>query len=203
MPSTLGSKEGDGKHIEDVLIYDHSEANKGRLSQIVAEEGEMYATEDGRYFMMQLRDGHQYMEGEQKRSGQDRSYPFVRTNFDSWFKVFDLSEFNLNRTNEELFRSNRRMMTSGQLQVAIDSLGTKIDRRQKGISNQVSSYFHFMEIDSTYIEEEESGGAGSSAPRSLEQQNERHRTRAATVSRKGQTGSTARTRTPKGADEIG
>lgn len=150
----IGQKKGDGKHIEEVLIYDHSEANKGRLSQIVAEEGEMYATEDGRYFMMQLREGHQYMEGEQKRSGKDRSYPFVRTNFKSWFKVFDLSEFNLNRTNEELFKSNRSMMTSGQLQVAIDSLGTKIDRRQTGISNQVSSYFHFMEIDSTYVEEE-------------------------------------------------
>ena len=165
----IGRKEGDGKHIEDVLIYDHSEANKGRLSQIVAKEGEMYATEDGRYFMMQLRDGHQYMEGEQKHSGQDRTYPFVRTNFDSWFKVFDLSEFNLNRTNEELFRSNRRMMTSGQLQNAIDSLGTKIDRRQKGISNQVSSYFHFMEIDSTYIKEKKAEDLDG-APRSLEQQ---------------------------------
>lgn len=148
----IGSKVGDGRHIEDVLIYDHSEANKGKLSQIVAKEGEMYATEDGRYFMMQLQDGHQYMEGEQKRSGKDRSYPFVRTNFESWFKVFDLSEFNLNRTNEELFKSNRSMMTSGQLQDAIDSLGMKIDRRQKGISNQVSSYFYFMEVDSTYID---------------------------------------------------
>jgi lipopolysaccharide export system permease protein len=151
----IGSKEGDGRRIKDVLIYDHSNANKGELSQIVAESGEMYATEDGSYFMMNLKEGHQYAEGESKRSGKNRTYPFVRTNFKSWFKVFDLSEFNLNRTNEDLFKSNRSMMTSGQLQEAIDSLGIKVDRREKGISNQVSSYFFFMELDSTYMGEEE------------------------------------------------
>lgn len=151
----IGSKSGDGRSIQDVLIYDHSNANKGELSQIVAESGEMYATEDGNYFMMNLHEGHQYAEGESKRSGRNRTYPFIRTNFKSWFKVFDLSEFNLNRTNEDLFKSNRSMMTSGQLQDAIDSLGIKVDRREKGISNQVSSYFYFMELDSTYMDEEE------------------------------------------------
>jgi len=151
----IGSKKGDGKHIKDVLVYDHSDANKGRLSQIIADKGEMYATEDGRYFIMNLLDGHQYMEVEpSSRSSSDRSYPFIRTNFESWFKVFDLSEFDLNRTNEELFKSNRHMMTSGQLKAAIDSLGMKIDRRKRGISNQVSSYFHFMELDSSNTSEQ-------------------------------------------------
>ncbi len=151
----IGSKKGDGRSIEDVLIYDHSEANKGRLSQILAGSGEMYATADGRYFVMNLRDGHQYMEADPSGSSDSRSYPFIRTNFESWSKVFDLSEFSLNRTNEDLFKSNRSMMTSGQLGEAIDSFAMKIDRRAVGISNQFSSYFTFMPLDSTYLAEED------------------------------------------------
>ena len=147
----IGNKPGDGKVIEDILIYDHTDANKGQLSQIVASDGEMYATEDGNFFMMNLYEGHQYMEGDPSGSGNSRSYPFVRTNFKSWYKVFDLSEFNLNRTNEELFKSNRSMLTSSQLAVAIDSLEMKIRRREVGISNQFSSYFDVLELDSTFL----------------------------------------------------
>lgn len=148
----IGNKPGDGKRIEDVLIYDHTDANKGKLSQIIASEGEMYATEDGSYFMMNLHNGHQYMEGDPSGSANSRSYPFVRTNFKSWYKVFDLSEFNLNRTNEDLFKSNRSMLTSGQLADAVDSLEQKIRRREVGISNQFSSYFDVLELDSTFLD---------------------------------------------------
>jgi len=148
----IGEKEGD-KLIKEVLIYDHSDASKGRLSQIVAEQGEMYATEDGGYFLMQLQNGHQYVEAEPSVSGGQRSYPFIRTNFKKWTKVFDLSEFDLNRTNEELFKSNRSMMTSAQLRVAADSISIKIRRREVGLSNQMSNYFHFLETDSTFLRE--------------------------------------------------
>jgi lipopolysaccharide export system permease protein len=144
-------QKSEDRFIKDVLIYDHSEASKGRLSQIVADNGEMYATEDGAYFFMKLNDGHQYMETEPSISSGSRSYPFVRTNFDSWTKVFDLSEFDLNRTNEELFKSNRSMMTSQQLKVAADSISIKVSRREIGLSNQISNYFHFQEKDSTFL----------------------------------------------------
>ncbi|MCB9266311.1 MAG: LptF/LptG family permease [Lewinellaceae bacterium] len=160
----IGKKEPDGKHIEDVLIYDHTDASKGRLSQIMAESGEMYATEDGGYFVMNLHNGHQYMETEPSAANASRSFPFVRTNFSSWNKVFDLGEFQLNRTNEELFKSNRSMLTSGQLKEAVDSLTMKIDRRRTSMSNQVANFFSFMEVDSTYLsspDEDDDEGAPS------------------------------------------
>ena len=147
----IKEKSGD-KAIKDVLIYDHSEASKGRLSQIVAEDGEMYATEDGAFFLMNLRNGHQYMESEPSIAEGGRSYPFIRTNFSSWTKVFDLSEFDLNRTNEELFTSNKSMMTSKQLAIMADSIAIKIRKREVGLYNQMSNYFHFLEVDSTLLE---------------------------------------------------
>lgn len=151
-------EKSEDRFIKDVLIYDHSEASKGRLSQILAEDGEMYATENGAYFFMKLNNGHQYMETEPNVSSGSRSYPFIRTNFSSWTKVFDLSEFDLNRTNEELFKSNRSMMTSQQLQVAADSISIKIKRREVGLSNQISNYFYYLEKDSTFLATVESQG---------------------------------------------
>ena len=58
----IGEKMGDGRHIREVLIYDHNENNSNAFSQIMAEEGEMYSAGDGKYFVMNLQNGHQYIE---------------------------------------------------------------------------------------------------------------------------------------------
>lgn len=168
----IRKKATDGRHIENVLIYDHTDASRGRLSQVMAERGEMYATEDGAYFVMNLQNGHQYMETEPSGAGSGRSYPFVRVNFSSWNKVFDLGEFQLNRTNEELFKSNRSMLTSGQLREAVDSLSYKIERRQKSLSNQMANFFYFIEVDSTILGDPGEEGEG---PPPGEQQDEEGR----------------------------
>lgn len=148
----IGHKEDNDQTIKEVLMYDHAEADKGRLSQIVAEEGEMYSTPDGKFFIMDLKNGHQYVETNPTTSSKDKSFPFVRTSFGQWVKVFDLGEFELNRTNEELFKSNRHMMTSGQLAIAADSISQKIEERRINLGNHVSNYFYYIESDTTLIE---------------------------------------------------
>jgi len=115
----VGSRAEDGRTIRDVLIYDHSEELAGRMSMIVAEEGEMFPTPDGKFFGMRLRNCHQYME--QRASTNDGEYPFIRSFYSRYEKVFDLSEFQLQRTNEQLFKRNRQMMSASQLAVAVDS----------------------------------------------------------------------------------
>lgn len=147
----IGKKESDGKHIKDVLIYDHSSDNTNEFSQILAEKGEMYATKDGSFFVMNLENGHQYVESRPGRSGSEK-YPFVRTSFDEWTKVFDLTEFQLSRTDEELFKSNRSMLTIDQLYDAVDSLTVKIEEREVNFSNLFSNYFYYEEVDSTFME---------------------------------------------------
>lgn len=147
----IGKKGRDGKTIKNVLIYDHSEASKGQYSQITAEEGEMYTTPDGRYFVMNLKQGHQYIEVHPSSpTRQSGKYPFVRTSFDKWTKVFDMSEFGLSRTNEELFKSNRTMMSIPELRDAIDSIDIRIEDRALSLSTQLSSYFSFLPPDSIY-----------------------------------------------------
>ncbi|MBP9075577.1 MAG: LptF/LptG family permease [Haliscomenobacter sp.] len=145
----IGKRMRDGRTVKDVLIYDHSEGSIGKVSQVSAEKGEMFATPDGRYFVMKLTNGHQYV---QSATSSSSRYPFVRTSFREYTKIFDLSEFQLNRTNEELFKSSRQMMSASQLKVASDSIAVEMDKRVKSLSNFMASYVQILEMDSTYLE---------------------------------------------------
>ncbi len=148
----IGEKGKDGKEIKKVMIYDHQDASKGQLSQIVANGGQMYMTDNGSYFIMNLEDGNQYMETSPSSASQrNKSFPFVRTSFKSWTKVFDLGEFDLSQTNKELFKQNRSMMTIGQLRIAIDSIAIKIREREVNSSNQLANYISVLKLDSTFI----------------------------------------------------
>jgi lipopolysaccharide export system permease protein len=147
----IGEKGNDGRSIEDVLIYDQSEHAKGGYSQISAEKGEMFMAQEGRFFVMNLKNGYQYIEvvpgGAGSNSGK---YPFVRTSFKQWTKVFDMTVFTLNRTNEDLFTNNKSMMSIPQLEVAVDSMALRIDDRRKAMWDPIRSFFTFFPADSTF-----------------------------------------------------
>lgn len=148
----IGSKDPDGRTINDILMYDHSESNTGRLSQVVAESGEMFATPDGNYFVMQLYNGNQYIETRPTGRNSTGGAPFIRTAFKSWNKVFDLNEFNLDVTNPDLFSQNRSMMSISQLASQIDTIQKRIDQRRINLAKQVGSFFSVIPVDSLYPE---------------------------------------------------
>ena len=142
----IGGRADNGRDITDVLIYDHTRAATGELGQIVAKRGEMYSSDDGSLFIMKLYDGVQY--SEQRPGGKEgRSRPFVRTAFDSYTKVFDLSEFQLGVTSQSLFKTNRSMLATWQLQVAVDSIEADILIRKQGSSNNMTNYLPLYEKD--------------------------------------------------------
>ncbi len=146
----IGEKGSDGRTIKDILIYDHSEANSGKLTQVVAESGEMFSTRDGSYFVMQLYNGHQYIESRPTGRNTGQGAPFIRTSFKSWNKVFDLSEFNMDITNPDLFSQNRSMMSISQLASQIDTIQKRIDQRYLNLAKQVGTHFSVLPLDSLY-----------------------------------------------------
>ncbi len=147
-------KMGNGRTIKDVIIYDHSSTMSGEILEIVAEEGDIYTTNNGKFFVMELRNGYQYVEQRPRSSKTKGKYPYMRIGFERWRKVFDLSSFELQRTNPELFNRNRQMMRTNELIVAIDSIAVKTDKRVHEVSNYVSTYFYFQTFDSTYLDKE-------------------------------------------------
>ncbi len=139
----IGKKHDDHMTIEDVLLYDETEANHGRLISITANKGKMFATKDGHYFVMELADGNQFSELKPTTKKGKKNYPFVRTSFKQWRKVFDLHEFDINRTDEQLFKSHYSMLSSRQLVVAIDSIDQRMSNKVKDMGISSDKYFYF------------------------------------------------------------
>ncbi|MFN0016030.1 MAG: LptF/LptG family permease [Saprospiraceae bacterium] len=124
----IGDKERDGETIKEVLIEDQTNFGKLKFNQILADSGQMFTTSDKQFFVMNLFDGAQYQEPSHQGSPSAQGgYPFVRTNFRSWTKVWDLGEFEMTRTSEDRFANQRSMLNMNQLRKNMDSLRMEID----------------------------------------------------------------------------
>lgn len=129
--------------IKDVLIYDNRGGQVNKINQMVSRGGSIRPTRDNQFLVMELTDGHHYQETTQQ--GRPNTYPLVRTSFKSWEKVFDLREFDLSRTNEELFKSNASMMSGAQLRSAVDSLEELRKDRIVSIQKSIANYSPMFE----------------------------------------------------------
>lgn len=123
----IGEKDKDNKTIYDVQIYDHT-SKLGNTKVTTARKGLMELTPDQKRVVFTLYDGYTYMEiTDQKRYKETR--PFENMKFSKQEMIFDLTEFQLSRTNEELFKSHHTMLNIKQLNESIDSLSLqRIDR---------------------------------------------------------------------------
>jgi lipopolysaccharide export system permease protein len=123
----IGEKGKDNKTIYDVQIYDHS-SKQGNVKVTTAKKGFMELTPDQQHVIFTLYDGYTYSEiTDQKRYKETR--PFERMKFSKQQLTFDLSEFQLNRTNEELFKTHYSMLNIKQLNESIDSLSIQRIKR--------------------------------------------------------------------------
>ena len=125
----IGKKHSDGRNIEDIIIEDNTSDDKTLVNVTIANHGEMYTTSDGNYFLMKLKDGQQSKELRKKKKGESKSYPVMRTQFEEWTKVFDMSGFAFNDNLSDLNRNKYDLLNSIQLLSSIDSLNRKIERR--------------------------------------------------------------------------
>ena len=122
----IGHKHPDNSTIEKVMLYDNTDGNQSRLSMVTADSGRMYGSEDSKYFVMQLFRGQQVSEPKPITKVNQRNFPMMRSNFVTWTKVFDLDQFELDRTDESLFKSHQSMLSDRQLLIAIDSIDKEI-----------------------------------------------------------------------------
>jgi len=137
----IGEKNENGSELKDILIYDHSN-NRGNDKQINAKKGEMYSTTDKGFLVMRLFDGHQYEEIKPASSEKNENYEHLHIKFKEWEKIFDMSEFDMNETNLNAFKSHQSMLNTWQLIDAIDSLERRKIKQQKDVFKSVKAYFY-------------------------------------------------------------
>ena len=134
----VGEKRKDGEIIENIMIEDQTSSNRLNMNKILADSGEMYTTGDKRFFVMNLYRGTQYQAPKAENTSQRKqNFPFVRTNFSSWEKVWDMREFDLNLTDEDRFKEQRSMLSMKQLRGNMDSLSSMMDRGKQTLADEM------------------------------------------------------------------
>ncbi|OGX88837.1 LptF/LptG family permease [Hymenobacter glacialis] len=135
-----------GDRLHGVMIYDHTQKS-GNATVILADSGRMFTRFGGAYLGLELFHGNTYIEQPdmQNRAGAS----FTRQGFDHNLVTFSLASFDLGRTQEELFSTNRMMLNIPQLHNAADSVQKRMLIEQSQVVRQTNAYFSFLRFDTT------------------------------------------------------
>lgn len=120
----IGSKDEEGTNLKDIVIYNHT-ANKGNMNVMMADSGKMLKSENDRYLVLLLFDGISYEESGVPGTINDRKQ-LTRVKFKEHEVKFDLSTFQMNRTDETLFKDHYTMLNLKQLNYYEDSLNNRL-----------------------------------------------------------------------------
>ena len=150
----VGEKYPDGKALKDLIIYDHT-ARQGNVHVTMADSGQMYNIYNDRYLVLEMFNGNTYMEDKSKKRNyvaQTQPEPLIRNEFESQKVIFSLASFDLKRTKEELFSSNRLMKNSNQLSVDVDSMKTEFYDKTEEVKEHSFRFFdyHIQDIVGIY-----------------------------------------------------
>ncbi len=144
----VGKKEKDGNTIRDIMIYDHLK-RAGNVSLTTAEWGRMELSPNKRFLVFHLYNGTNYEERIDLRKYESLRQ-FQRTRFKEQQQLFDLSTFQLTRTDENLFKKNYEMQNITQLSFAIDSIRGRIaDDKENYSRAYISNLQFFKALDTT------------------------------------------------------
>lgn len=148
----IGEKDRDDVHIRDVMIYDHTD-RLGNINVTIAKSGKMQTTEDNKVLIFTLYDGYSYKDIVDV-GGYRETRPMERNRFSEQQKKFDLTNFEMNRTNEDLFKDFYMMLNIEQLNHSIDSLNANLEEQKTNFRNTHNSvYNNYVRLDSTVIHE--------------------------------------------------
>ncbi|SEL59103.1 LptF/LptG family permease [Parapedobacter koreensis] len=135
-------KSKDGKMLYDLMIYDHKSSTTAS-NVLLAKEGYIYNSPDNNTMILKLKDGIRY---EDSRARNSKVYnprqQFTRFHFDETEQKFDMSAFQMKRTDENLFRSHHMMLNLKQLKQYTDSNVVQMDSLRNTVFKEIQSYYY-------------------------------------------------------------
>jgi lipopolysaccharide export system permease protein len=142
----VGKKDPVTSELQDIVIYNNRNTG-GHPIVMTAERGKMSMSPDDRYLFFTLYNGARYEEMD-KQQGYEKSYPHSILSFAEQEIVFDMYAFNLNRTDESMFKEGYQMLNVIQLQNKIDSLHDLATIKKYAPQQYYNMYLHIN--DSIY-----------------------------------------------------
>lgn len=140
-----GEKDDETNTLYNITVYDHT-SGKGNDHVITAKRGMMTQDEQALALTLKLDTGKQYREIDPKDPAQANTYAMVNTEFSSWEKRFDLSQFKLARTDENFFKDLKQMLNLDQLYSEIDTIHQEADKLKKGYAEYNVPYMGFKKF---------------------------------------------------------
>ena len=130
----ISKKLNDGKTLNDIVIYDHSNDN-GNDKIIIAKRGIMHLTENERYLELTLFDGNSYIDLSNQNS-------YRKINFKKDLIRFDLSSFKQMSQSESLYKGHYAMLNNFELNKSIDSLSLNLLEEKNGLYNKILNNYN-------------------------------------------------------------
>jgi lipopolysaccharide export system permease protein len=140
-------KKDPDQTLHDVLIYERN-TSSGNINVLVAKEGQMFITDDNQLLVLKLKDGKRYEETAGTSGPYNPRQRLMRTEFKETEQRFDLSGFQLKRTDEDLFKSNYAMLNLKQLNFYRDSFSLKGDSNLRSTYRDLSMIARVYRTDS-------------------------------------------------------
>ena len=116
----VDKKGADGSHIYGVKIYDHTD-RMGCTKLMTADSGMMELSPNQRCIVFTLYNGFNYTDVTTDNDFKVRR-PFERMSFAQEQIKFSLKDFDMTRTDEEMYKTYQQMMNIRQLSHSLDSL---------------------------------------------------------------------------------
>jgi len=130
--------------LKDILIYNHSEGFQGNLNVTLADSGVMQPYFNENYMRLSLYNGKNYKESKNARGINEKPVEFSRTDFDENTIIFNLNSFQLNRTNEDNWSTNRSIKNIPEIRLGLDSIATLINDQKFQNYQTTESIFPFF-----------------------------------------------------------
>ncbi len=136
----IKDKSEDEKTIYGVMIYDHT-VGADNKHVIIADSAKFLNKHDGAELVIVLYNGYDYKEEAPLKGNSKNEDTHYKTKFDIWEKHFDLSDFKLQDTDDDLFSNMHSMLNLKQLNAELDTLNIKIEKEKENLHINLANYY--------------------------------------------------------------
>lgn len=144
----VDAKDEDGT-LHGITIYDHKGTN-GVPKVVMAREGVMNKTTDGKFLVLKLKDGVQYEEQASNSGAYNPRQVLIRSRFKETEPKFDLSSFEMNRTDPNAFGNSTPMLNLKGITKKKDSLEKLLDTLGRNTGRMLNNNFKQANIAKGY-----------------------------------------------------
>ena len=138
----MKGKSADNKILKHIKLYDHTKY-LGNSNQTNAAEGQVSMSLDKKFMILKLVNGERYEDIQVNSTGSKTAkWPFSRVKFKTYVSSLDLTQFNLNKSDEAIFKDHHSLQPTKKLLKNIDSLDKLIKLNSSKLRYYTDGQFH-------------------------------------------------------------